>query len=684
MRNLLLVLAFTLSVLAASGCTNDSGEVVRGSDLRISTTAMLDGVEGVPYTMTLAAIGQLGPFTWEISESSTDLLPTSLVLTPSTGVISGTPDAGTAGSYSVTFIVTDANGESASKALSLTIGLALNFPAATFADALSGESYAGNLSASGGLGVYTYSLDGTSPNALPTGLVLDAATGSVSGTPAFGTEGNYTLRFAVSDGNSSLTQDVALAVNLGPVKITLQALPNATELAAYSETLVAMGGSGVYTWSVSPNSADQLPAGFALDPNTGVVSGNSGPQSTGTFTITFLVNDGTDSHEAEVTFTIVPGPLTIFTSSIDDANEGQAYSFQLIATGGTESYTWSVDGASADPLPAAFSLAGDGTITGTAAFDSEGDNVITFRVDDGQNQLTTTLTFTIIPPNPDSILAALISGGGGQSGGGVDADDLVHIRVANLHAGGAMAGVQVAVNDANGDLLSNGVTDATGTISFDAAMIGGTPMSITVRDPLSNSLVTRAGSATSPLREFHAVLLDRTPAFDLSYTGFPAGEDLVVTLNGEVVATEDNAAATGTIELHRLSAISANEPWLLVLHAYDNANAGVVDGQTLLQAAYLSDSLGSAMLASPTALTLDATSGVGTATATITSGACTIETLDGVVTPPALSAGITTIAWVFAEMVGPFGNHAYNQRVLIPNAVGGAFAYSIQYPSFDG
>jgi hypothetical protein len=72
----------------------------------IATTSLPDASEGVPYTATLTATGGTPPYMWSATG-----LPTGLSVDPATGVISGTPAAGTsAGSpYSVGVTVTDSD-----------------------------------------------------------------------------------------------------------------------------------------------------------------------------------------------------------------------------------------------------------------------------------------------------------------------------------------------------------------------------------------------------------------------------------------------------------------------------------------------------------------------------------------------------------------------------------------------
>jgi hypothetical protein len=94
--------------------------IVVSAALRI-TTASLDNAEvGRSYSERLRRSGGVAPFTWSV----TPALPGGLALNASTGVISGTPAAGTVGIHSRTFTVQDSSTptkQSANKVLSLTI-----------------------------------------------------------------------------------------------------------------------------------------------------------------------------------------------------------------------------------------------------------------------------------------------------------------------------------------------------------------------------------------------------------------------------------------------------------------------------------------------------------------------------------------------------------------------------------
>lgn len=65
------------------------------------------------------------------------------------------------------------------------------------------------------------------------------------------------------------------------VKILTTSLPNATLTAAYSQTLVAFGGVGPYTWATTTGT---LPAGLTLS-SAGAISGTATAAGTSTFTV---------------------------------------------------------------------------------------------------------------------------------------------------------------------------------------------------------------------------------------------------------------------------------------------------------------------------------------------------------------------------------------------------------------
>lgn len=103
--------SYSFTVQATNSAGNDtqafSGTISSsGTAPAITTTSLTTLTEGVSFSQTLARTGST-PMTWGISAGT---LPSGLALNSSTGVISGIPDSGTAGSYSFTVQVTNSFG----------------------------------------------------------------------------------------------------------------------------------------------------------------------------------------------------------------------------------------------------------------------------------------------------------------------------------------------------------------------------------------------------------------------------------------------------------------------------------------------------------------------------------------------------------------------------------------------
>jgi hypothetical protein len=120
--------------LAYGTVTSGSLSITTAAAPSITTGSLPSGTVGTAYSQTLAAAGGTPPLVWSVSSG---VLPTGTSLS-SGGVLAGTPTV--AGVYSFTVLLTEANGRTDSKALSVTINSA---------GAGSGTSASGNVSVSG-------------------------------------------------------------------------------------------------------------------------------------------------------------------------------------------------------------------------------------------------------------------------------------------------------------------------------------------------------------------------------------------------------------------------------------------------------------------------------------------------------------------------------------------------------
>jgi hypothetical protein len=286
----------------------------------IATPSLPAGERTVVYSgVTLALQSGTGtaPLTW----SAAGLSASGLTLNTSTGVISGTPTAG--GSFPVTITVVDHAGGSTFQAYTLTIAQTPTISATTFPQwTVNRPNYpAPPIVGSGGTGAYTFT-----STALPAGLTLSSA-GLITGTPTAAGTTNFTVTIHDSLGGTA-TQNDSITINLAPA-ITSGSLPVGTTGSAYNFPVATSGGTTLFSWT-----ATGLPAGLAIDPVTGVISGT--PTAGGSFPVVPSLTDaaGATATHAAYTLTInVPVPVTV--TSASPASRGQGAQNQTILINGT-------------------------------------------------------------------------------------------------------------------------------------------------------------------------------------------------------------------------------------------------------------------------------------------------------------------------------------------------------------
>lgn len=211
------------------------------------------------------------------------------------------------------------------------------------------------VTASGGRAPYSFAATG-----LPAGLVVDAATGTFSGTPT--TAGESVVVVTVTDAAGATgAAEVPVTVTdapASPVTVADQALPAGTVGTAYAGTLTAVGGDGTYTWT-----ATGVPAGLTVQPD-GRVTG--APTTAGSATLRVTATSAGSSATGSATIVVAPAPVRITTTTLPAGKVKRAYSATISTTGGSAPLTWQRSGT----LPPGTSLlaAADGrsvTVSGT-------------------------------------------------------------------------------------------------------------------------------------------------------------------------------------------------------------------------------------------------------------------------------------------------------------------------------
>ena len=146
-----------------------------------------------------------------LSESGTDTLPSGVTFNSATGVLSGTPVAGSGGTYTLHFTAHNGVGSDATQTFTLTVDQAASFTSAAATTFTVGTSGTFNVTAAG---FPAPVLSESETDTLPSGVTFNAATGVLSGTPAAGSAGTYTLNFTAHNGiGSDATQTFTLTVD---------------------------------------------------------------------------------------------------------------------------------------------------------------------------------------------------------------------------------------------------------------------------------------------------------------------------------------------------------------------------------------------------------------------------------------------------------------------------------------
>ncbi len=247
-------------------------------------------------------------------------LPPGLAFDPASQTISGTPplhDLYAAEGYALTYRVADADGDSAELSFAIAVNGMPSFAGTiTNQTVAEGEEMAPlELPATlGGNGELTYSLSPEVP-----GLVFDAETRTLSGTPTTADTYELTYQAEDSDGDSAEVT-FSLKVDGTPAfDTTLEdRIFRQNEEMDPWELPVASGGNGELTYSLSPN----VP-GLSFDAASRTLSGT--PTDTGTYHLSYRVAD-VDGDSAELRFYITIDGAPSFNGTVANQTyiEGEA------------------------------------------------------------------------------------------------------------------------------------------------------------------------------------------------------------------------------------------------------------------------------------------------------------------------------------------------------------------------
>ena len=266
--------------------------------------------------------------------------------------------------------------------------------------AVEASPYTTILEATGGSEPYTWTIEDDGG----TGFTIDnlgVLTGSAPSQP-----GTYAITISVT-GKKGATARTTFALEVSAesgIKIITTALTAAVDGLDYIDLVEASGGVRPYTWAV----VDDGGTGLTID-NEGFLTGVA--PVAGNYGITLLVTDASDKTAQQSFILSVTGdtdttqPLSIATTSLPPADEGEAYSAILEANGGQGEYMWTL----VDDGGTGLDLRDDGILSGTGP--AEGDYAITVSVTDDTRTVTSALSLAVNPdPSPLTITTTSLPG----------------------------------------------------------------------------------------------------------------------------------------------------------------------------------------------------------------------------------------------------------------------------------
>ncbi len=529
--------------------------------LSITTTTLVNGVQGSPYSASVSASGGVPSYTFSLASGS--VLPANLTISAA-GLITGTPTA--PGTTTFTVQATDSSNpaQTATAVLSITVTSGLTITTTSLPNGAVASPYSSSVSASGGVLPETFSLaNGT---VLPAGLTI-SATGVISGTPT----APGTTSFTVQVKDSSPTPQTAtagLSITIGSsLQITTTTLPQGVVGDSYSTTLTNVGGNAPYTFSLASGSA--LPAGLTISTG-GIISGK--PTAAGTSTFTVQLKDSTPVTVTANLSITVNAPLAFTTTSLPSINSGVFglgfYEQVIYAQGGVGPFTFSVLSGTLPPgvtLPGVFSVpfgTEEVSIGGTPAASDSGTYTFTVQVTDSLGDTATQqLSITVGQPStplqftttslPNGVVGTAYNASVTATGGN---GQYTFSFAGALPGGLTMSSAGVIT----GTPLAAGVSNFTVQVRDSSA----TPQTATARLSIfvSNTPVTPLQITTTSLPNFipgtpYTAAVSATGGvqpYTFSATGLPAG--LTISRRGVITGTPLTATTFGfgevTVQVH--------------------------------------------------------------------------------------------------------------------------------------
>ncbi len=351
----------------------------------ITSANSATSIVGAPFSDTVTTTGAPAAALTE-----TGALPTGITFVDNgngTATISGTPAAGTGGSFPLTITATNASG-TATQAFTLTNAEAPTITSASTAAFTTGVA-----------GTYTVTTTGypaatiTESGTLPTGLTFAAGTtgtATIAGTAATGTAGTYPVSVSATNSSGS-TATLALTIT-----VATSGAPTITSGASADFTLGEAGAFAVTTTG-SPTPAitetGTLPSGLTFtDQGNGTALVSGTPTATGTTVLEVTAANSIAPNATQALTVVVGQAPTITSAAADTVVAGTTFSFPVTTTG----YPAPALGFTGTlPTGVTFVDNGNGTATLAGTPTATGDPSFGITATNGTGTTTQTFTLTV-------------------------------------------------------------------------------------------------------------------------------------------------------------------------------------------------------------------------------------------------------------------------------------------------
>ncbi len=521
--------------------------------LQLLTTVLNGATVGVNYSSGLDATGGAPPYRFSIVSGA---LPPGIALSAA-GILLGQPT--TAGTYRFDLEVIDSLGNREGRSLSLPVfqgNFRLGCP--NLQTEL-GVPYSYPANVIGGSQPYSFYL---ASGQLPPGLILDSATGNISGRAT--AAGAFVFVFGVRDARQAQTQSLCSIGVLGGALRIISEGPISTKAAEpYQGQMDAAGGQPPYQWTLL-NAAPE--AGLVLAAN-GSFTGRATRK--GIFAVTVQARDAIGATATKVlSVQSDDSTLTLSCPAITSFQLGVGATGQFVMTGGQAPYRLSLFSGS---LPQGFVLNSSGSFAVTAL--QAGSFPAQFQAVDETNTAANVRCNFEITGEPFTITTDALPAGqvGNAYSAGISSRGGVGAVRYSLTSGGLPTGLDF--DSSTGSITGSPEQEGTFAVGLSATdevqrrasktlsvsiEPGSLPFRITTASPLSDALVGRSYS------QGFAAEGGKAP-YAFSFAGVPAGLSTV----GEGVSGTPSEAGqfTITVSARDASGATASKAFLLRVKA---------------------------------------------------------------------------------------------------------------------